>query len=254
MDDEENLLEMMRERMQCPLESAYSPVDEFDTFNIKNRSTLVGWLLEESLEMNFSFDYMELTICLMDFYLSKTNVTLGRAQLVGCACLLIAGKVAPGHKEDDSLSVAEITNEAAGAFTQAELLAMEVDIWTALNYKLTYDTPILFMDCYLAQTLPTVTERDTQEKLVYVILVQLLRSLFYYNVRCTKDPDTLARIALNCSMKEVGLEVAVDNVVSVSSWGPVDVENEKYIHEYAELNVNRYIELFNENKKRKLIT
>ena len=87
---------------------------------------------------------MFLTVSIIDRYLSKKNVTTINLQLVGVVALLIASKYEdiypPKIKE-----LAEITD---GAYVPKQLLVMEENMLSTLNFDLFYPTQWHFLECY----------------------------------------------------------------------------------------------------------
>lgn len=249
MEEAKNRLCLMREKTNLPSPSAYpEPEEDSVLFNSKNRNVLVAWLLEVSIEMNFSIDYIELTILLLDLYCSKKPVLREKAQLVGATCLFIAGKVAPTHKEEDSLNTADLAGWAKHCFMPYDIIEMESEVLNTLEFRLTRDTPVLFLDEYLSLVLPMVPERQTQELLVYELLLRTLTSLFCYTTRSKQTADEIAITILWDVVKTFILDCS-DN--SSFSMDHLDEETMENIKEYALMKVNRYNSLFNGNKKRK---
>ena len=112
--------------------------------NRKMRAILIDWLIDVHKKYKLKPETMFLTVSIIDRYLSKKNVTTINLQLVGVVALLIASKYEdiypPKIKE-----LAEITD---GAYVPKQLLVMEENMLSTLNFDLFYPTQWHFLECY----------------------------------------------------------------------------------------------------------
>jgi cyclin B len=130
------------------IESTYLPVPNYmDTqndINEKMRGILNDWLIEVHLKYKLVPDTMYLTINLIDRYLSKKKVLRTKLQLVGVTAMFIASKyeeIFPPEAKD----FVYITDNACN---KKELLNMEIDMLTTLNFDITFPSQYRFLELY----------------------------------------------------------------------------------------------------------
>lgn len=130
------------------IESTYLPIPNYmDTqndINEKMRGILNDWLIEVHLKYKLVPDTMYLTINLIDRYLSKKKVLRTKLQLVGVTAMFIASKyeeIFPPEAKD----FVYITDNACN---KKELLNMEIDMLTTLNFDITFPSQYRFLELY----------------------------------------------------------------------------------------------------------
>lgn len=130
------------------IESTYLPnpnyMDTQNDINEKMRGILNDWLIEVHLKYKLVPDTMYLTINLIDRYLSKKKVLRTKLQLVGVTAMFIASKyeeIFPPEAKD----FVYITDNACN---KKELLNMEIDMLTTLNFDITFPSQYRFLELY----------------------------------------------------------------------------------------------------------
>ena len=130
------------------IESTYLPIpnymDSQNDINEKMRGILNDWLIEVHLKYKLVPDTMYLTINLIDRYLSKKKVLRTKLQLVGVTAMFIASKyeeIFPPEAKD----FVYITDNACN---KKELLDMEIDMLTTLNFDITFPSQYRFLELY----------------------------------------------------------------------------------------------------------
>ena len=130
------------------IESTYLPIpnymDSQNDINEKMRGILNDWLIEVHLKYKLVPDTMYLTINLIDRYLSKKKVLRTKLQLVGVTAMFIASKyeeIFPPEAKD----FVYITDNACN---KKELLDMEIDMLTTLNFDITFPSQYRFLELF----------------------------------------------------------------------------------------------------------
>jgi cyclin B len=106
------------------------------------RQILIDWLID----VHSSFDLKEQTLHLAFIYLNRysstTEITKHDYQLVGVACLWIASK----YEEIYPPRMHNYIQVTDSSYSTTELKAMEGKILLALNFNLTYTTPLAILE------------------------------------------------------------------------------------------------------------
>ena len=111
------------------------------------RSILVDWLIEVADEYKLEPKTLHLSISTIDRVLSKRSVKRGALQLVGCACMLLAGK----YEEIFPPTVEDYSYISDNTYTPNQVLEEERRVLRDIDYTLTVCTNIFFpfFDHYL---------------------------------------------------------------------------------------------------------
>lgn len=113
--------------------------------NEKMRCILVDWLVEVHLKFKMVPETLYLTVNVIDRYLEKKQVRRSKLQLVGVSALLLAAK----YEEIYPPELHDLVFITDRAYTVKEILEMESDIATTLDYNLTVPTIHTFLCRYL---------------------------------------------------------------------------------------------------------
>jgi transcription initiation factor TFIIIB Brf1 subunit/transcription initiation factor TFIIB len=113
--------------------------------NNKMRSILVDWLVEVHHKMKLQTSTLWLTVNLIDRFLTTVNIKRAKLQLVGIAAFFIACK----FEEVYAPEAKDFIHITDNAYTREELLKMETDILTALNFEVLVPTGYHFLSRYL---------------------------------------------------------------------------------------------------------
>jgi len=105
------------------------------------RKILIDWLVEVADEYMLMSDTLYLCVNYIDRCLPKIKISRKKFQLFGCACMLIAAK----FEEMYAPQVEEFVVISDNAYTHSEMLEMEGQVLTALDFRLTASTPKNFL-------------------------------------------------------------------------------------------------------------
>ena len=114
------------------------------TINQKMRAILIDWIVDVHKKYKLKPETLYLTVNIIDRFLSKQNVTTIKLQLVGVVSLLIASKYEDIHPP----LVKDLADITDGAYVPNQLITMENQILSCLNFDLFYPTQWHFLECY----------------------------------------------------------------------------------------------------------
>ena len=104
----------------------------------EHRGILVDWILQVHARFNMLQESFLLSVNVLDRFLSKRQISIGRLQLVGLASFLIATK----FEETYAPSVAEMVALADKQYTADDILKAERYILKTLNWDLRSPGPM----------------------------------------------------------------------------------------------------------------
>lgn len=105
------------------------------------RTILIDWLVEVHMKHHLCLETLHLTANIIDRYLAKAAVTRKRLQLVGVVAMFIASKFEEINPPELDFWV-YIT---ASAYTQEDVVNMECDVLTVLNFRIMVPTAAHFL-------------------------------------------------------------------------------------------------------------
>jgi len=106
--------------------------------NEKMRAILIDWLVEVHQRFNLTHETLFLTINIIDRYISYREILRTQLQLVGVAALFIACK----YEEILCPDIRDFVYITDKTYSKSEILNMERDILTALNFDVTVPTSL----------------------------------------------------------------------------------------------------------------
>ena len=113
--------------------------------NHKMRAILIDWLVDVHKKYKLKPETLYLTTNIIDRYLSKReNIETKNLQLLGVVSLLISSKYEDIHPPP----VKELALITDGAYVVNQLISMENEILSCLNFDLFYPTQWHFLECY----------------------------------------------------------------------------------------------------------
>ena len=112
--------------------------------NQKMRAILIDWIVDVHKKYRLKPETLYLAVNIIDRFLSKQNVTTIKLQLVGVVSFLIASKYEDIHPP----LVKELADITDGAYVPSQLISMENQILSCLNFDLFYPTQWQFLECY----------------------------------------------------------------------------------------------------------
>ena len=110
--------------------------------NEKMRSILVDWLIDVHFKFGFTDETLFMTISIIDRYLSISQITRTNFQLLGITALMIACK----HEEIDLPKIDDFIYITDNAYVKSEVVKMEEDVLSKLNFAFMYPSPIKFFE------------------------------------------------------------------------------------------------------------
>lgn len=113
-----------------------------DDINEKMRAILIDWLIEVHLKFKLMPETLYLTVNLIDRYLEKQEkVRRSQLQLVGVTAMFIASK----YEEIYAPECRDFVYISDKAYTREQILKMEGDMLSKLNFQLTTPNALVFL-------------------------------------------------------------------------------------------------------------
>ena len=110
--------------------------------NEKMRSILVDWIIDVHFKFGFTDETLFMTISIIDRYLSVEQIARSKFQLLGITALMIACK----HEEIDLPKIDDFIYITDNAYVKNEVIKMENDVLSKLNFSFLYPSPIKFFE------------------------------------------------------------------------------------------------------------
>ncbi|EIJ88883.1 G2/mitotic-specific cyclin 2 [Nematocida parisii] len=143
-------------------ESKYMPSPDYmssqEEIKWAMRTVLIDWIIDVHYKLNLLPETLYLSVNLIDRFLTRRVVSIGKLQLVGVAGLLISSK----FEEVASPSVETFVVLTDRSFTENEILRAEKYMLHCLDYKISYPSPLNW--------LRQCSQDEEVEKLATVIL------------------------------------------------------------------------------------
>ena len=152
-------------------------MDKQRDINIKMRSILIDWLIDVHLKFHLLPETLYITINLIDNYLSQTQISRKKLQLVGITCLFIADKyeeIYPPELKDH----VDITDKA---YSKEDILNMEIDILKVLKFDITYPTSYRYFEIFFEITKNHIN-KEVSEKVIFFGQYLMELSMIDYNM------------------------------------------------------------------------
>jgi len=105
------------------------------------RSVLMDWVIQVHNRFTLLPETLFLTVNIIDRFLSKKIISLGKLQLVGATAILIAAK----YEEINCPSVGEIVFMVDGGYKMDEILKAERFMLTMIDFELGWPGPMSFL-------------------------------------------------------------------------------------------------------------
>merc|ERR1719174_1960937 len=135
--------------------------------SVKMRAILVDWLVDVHKKYKLRAETLFLTVQLIDRYLDTQMTAQHHLQLVGVTALMIAAKFEEIHPPQ----IKEFVYVTDKAYSQEEILKMEVCILKTLQFKICCPTAMHFFEKYQAINGCTDTHRHLAQYLLELTLV-----------------------------------------------------------------------------------
>lgn len=112
--------------------------------NEKMRAILIDWLVDVHLKFKLNSETLFLTVNIIDRYLEKCAIMRQKLQLVGVTAMLIACK----YEEIYAPEIKDFVYVTDKAYTKEDIIFMEGNILSALDFNLTFTSSLRFMERY----------------------------------------------------------------------------------------------------------
>ena len=135
-----NLLLEQEKELQPKADPDY--MKKQNEINTQMRSILIDWIIDVHYKFGFTDETLFMTVLIIDRYLSVNQISRAKLQLLGITALMIACK----HEEIDVPKIDDFTYITDNAYVKDEVLKMENDVLSVLNFSLLYPSPIKFFE------------------------------------------------------------------------------------------------------------
>ena len=112
--------------------------------NEKMRGILIDWIVDVHLKFKLRPETLFLTVNLIDRYLEKVTILRSKLQLVGVSSMLIACK----YEEIYAPEIKDFVYITDKAYSKEEILQMEGNILSVLEFNLTFNSSLNFLERY----------------------------------------------------------------------------------------------------------
>merc|ERR1719174_1371782 len=133
----------------------------------KMRGILIDWLIDVHKKYKLRAETLFLVVQIVDRFLNKEVIAQHHLQLVGVTALMIAAKFEEIHPPQ----IKEFVYVTDKAYSQEEILKMEVCMLKTLQFKICCPTAMHFFDKYQAINGCTDTHRHLAQYLLELTLV-----------------------------------------------------------------------------------
>jgi hypothetical protein len=174
--------------------------------NEKMRAILIDWLVEVHLKFKLLPETLFLTINLIDRYLEKKITLRNRLQLVGVTAMLIACK----YEEIYAPEVRDFVYITDKAYTKEEILLMEGQMLSTLEYNITVPSSFRYLEFY---------NYFIKLEESHFMFCRYLLELFLIEYKMMKyNPSLLAATAIYITLK-ITKKMNYDELYQVTSYG-----------------------------------
>jgi len=137
--------------------------------NGKMRAILIDWLVEVHMKYKLRPETLFLTVNLIDRYLTRMPVMRKRLQLVGVVAMFIAAKFEEIHPPE----VADFVYITDSAYTKEDILTMECQMLSTLDFQIVVPTAAHFMDRMQSLNGCDGVQREIAQYLIELALLDL---------------------------------------------------------------------------------
>lgn len=137
-----DIYEYLMEKERDSVDPAY--INNQIDVNEKMRAILVDWLVEVHRMFKLLPETLFLSVSLIDRYLSVTQISREKLQLVGVTAMLIASK----YEEIYAPECNDFVYISDGAYTKQQILKMEQTLLNTLNFNITHPSSLHFLRRY----------------------------------------------------------------------------------------------------------
>jgi cyclin B len=167
-----------------------------EDINEKMRAILIDWLVEVHLKFKLMPETLYLTVNLIDRYLEKEKIKRSQLQLVGVTAMFVASK----YEEIYAPECRDFVYISDKAYTREQILKMEGDMLSKLNFQLTTPNALVFLKRF-AKVAGVLANPRTKTELLANYLVEL--TLQDYKM-LKYLPSTIAAASTYLALKTMG--------------------------------------------------
>jgi cyclin B len=168
-----DIYEYLREKEKDGVDPGY--INNLEDVNDKMRAILVDWLVEVHRMFKLLPETLFLAVNIIDRYLSLTQISREKLQLVGVTAMLIASK----YEEIYAPEVNDFVYISDGAYTKQQILKMEQTLLNTLNFNITHPSSLHFLRRYSKAGGSDYTLHTLCKYLIELVLVDV-KLLKYY--------------------------------------------------------------------------
>ena len=161
--------------------------------NAKMRAILIDWLVEVHLKFKLMPETLYLTVNLIDRFLEKEQVMRNKLQLVGVTAMFIACK----YEEVFPPACSDFVYVSDKMYTRDEILRMEGQMLSALNFELTVPSPLVFVRRFVKVAGVATTPRSATDQLAHYLVELTLQEEHMLRYL----PSTICAAALSLALK-----------------------------------------------------
>jgi len=207
------IMEKLREQEDASKMRDFMKIQE--DVNTRMRCVLVDWLIEVHRKFKLSRPSYFLAINMVDRYLAKKSLKRTKLQLLGCTCLWIASK----YHEIYAPEMDDFVYISDKAFSDEQMMGMEVEILKTLSFELTVPTVLNYAQRY-AKISSHYLEKERDMKIIADLIMYCTEQCVMTYDLCQRAPSLIgaACFVYSClstkvfsleMMREDGLEKVI---------------------------------------------
>jgi len=168
----------------------------------KMRAVLIDWLIGVHLQFHLLQETLYTTVAILDRYLQHDvkKISRSKLQLVGVASMLIAAK----YEEIYAPEVKDFVYITDRAYTERDILKMEIRVLSVLNFNLGRPLPLHF--------LRRASKAGGVEAATHTLAKYIMELSLGSYTMCSVPPSVLAASALALAMRALDTESKLSDV------------------------------------------
>lgn len=167
------------------------------------RAVLVDWILKVHEKFKLLTETLFIIVNIIDRYLSVYKVRRDEVQLIGAAAMLIATK----YEEIYPPTVKDLIHVTQNRFTRTQILDMEMQILTCLEFKMQENSSYRFLERY------SKIAKCEQDSVTFFLAQYLLELALLDSKMNQYPPSHQAAAALYVSMRTIMADSANRGIV-----------------------------------------
>lgn len=170
----------------CIIENDTDFMTQQKDVNARMRVVLVDWLIEVHRKFKLLPSTYFLGINLLDRYLSKKQLHRRKLQLCGCTCLWIASK----YHEIYAPEMDDFVYISDNAFSDQDLMSMEIEILKTLSFTLTVPTVLNYGQRY-SKISSYYLKKEREIKIISDLIMYCIEHSVMSYALCRKKPSLI---------------------------------------------------------------